>query len=89
MTAMLVVSLSANMVLGVMLMVRMVRPDDRLEASALAAAIDFALHALTIIDGRQFLRALRNVSKRTLAALYPRWPDYRDRHMAISQDLTV
>ncbi len=92
MGALLVVSLAANLVLGVLLVVRLVRPDDRLEAAELYAAIDYASQELPLFEGMAFLRLLpliRLLDPERLEQRFPTWRDYRDRHMAISQDLTV
>lgn len=91
MTALLIVSLAANLVLGIRLIVRLVRPDDRLQAAELSAAIDYATRELSSLDGRIFLRLLSQgpVDAAQFAERFPGWRAYRDRHMAVSQDLTV
>lgn len=89
MGTLLLLSLAGDFVLGILLLVRIVRTDDRLDAAELAAAIDFALDVLIFLEARCFLRMLRNGRAREIADLFPAWPDYRDRHIAANMDLTV
>lgn len=89
MGTLLLLSLVANFVLGILLLVRIVRADDRLDAAELAAAIDFALDMLAHFEMRPFLRLLRTRQARAIAERWSNWPDYRDRHIAANMDLTV
>ena len=89
MGTLLILSLAGNFVLGILLLVRIVRGNDRCDAAELAAAIDFALDILTHLEGRSFLRLLRNGRAREIADRFPGWRDYRDRHIAANLDLTV
>jgi len=89
MGTLLLLSLVANFVLSILLLVRIVRADDRLDAAELAAAIDFALDELAFSETRPFLRLLRTRQIKAIAMRYGRWPGYRDRHIAANMDLTV
>ena len=85
----LILSLAGNFVLGIILMVRIVRADDRLEAAELAAAIDYAIDMAPYFECRPFLHRLRTGQTKALAERFPGWPDYRERHIAANLDLTV
>lgn len=85
----LILSLAGNFALGVVLLVRGGGAEDRVDGAELAAAIDFALDVLIFLEARCFLRALRNGRTHEIADLFPAWPDYRDRHMAISLDISA
>lgn len=83
----LILSLAGNFALGVVLLVRGGRAEDRVDGAELAAAIDFALDVLNHLESRAFLRLLRTGQTKAIAARFLAWPDYRDRHMATSLDL--
>ena len=87
MGTLLILSLAGNFVLGILLLVRIVRGDDRCQAAELA--IDYALDVLLFLEARCFLRMLRNGRARDITERFPGWRDYRDRHMAANLDLTV
>ena len=89
MGTLLILSLAGNFVLGTLLLVRIVRGDDRCEAAELAAAIDYALDVLPHFEMRPFLRSLRTSQTKAVAERWSGWPDYRDRHVAANLDLTV
>lgn len=89
MGTLLILSLAGNFVLGILLLVRIVRGDDRCHAAELTAAIDYALDILLLLEVRTFLRMLRNGRASEIAERFPGWRDYRDRHIAANLDLTV
>lgn len=89
MGTLLILSLAGNFVLGILLLVRIVRGDDRCHAAELAAAIDYALDVLPHFEMRPFLRLLRTGQTKAVAERWSGWPDYRDRHVAANLDLTV
>lgn len=89
MGTLLILSLAGNFVLGILLLVRIVRGDDRCHAAELAAAIDYALDVLLFLEARCFLRMLRNGRATDISERFPGWSDYRDRHIAANLDLTV